>query len=86
MTDVKYPLTCGCGGPKYISKCDGHQREDLAHHRKLLGIRDSGVTAREAELVAAARQAVTEMECGVPSRAATDRLRAALEARDAAKP
>lgn len=83
MTDVKYPLTCGCAGPKYISKCGRHQDEEMAHHRKLMGIGRSSV---ELELAVAARQAVAEWERPMPSRAVTDRLRTALEAWDAAKP
>jgi hypothetical protein len=83
VAPIKYPLACGCAGPKYISKCCVHQDEDIVRQRRLLGIRDPGAIAREAELVGAVRAACKEMEGGAPSRAATDRLRAALEAWDA---
>jgi hypothetical protein len=36
----KYPLPCGCHGPKYISKCDLHQVEQIEEDARRLGIVD----------------------------------------------
>ena len=33
---VKYPLPCGCAGPKFVSKCEAHKNEDIAAHRSLM--------------------------------------------------
>lgn len=37
---IKYPLACGCAGPKYISKCVPHQVIEMDEHRARLGIPD----------------------------------------------
>lgn len=34
---VKYPLPCGCAGPKYISMCDAHQLAAREDHQRQLG-------------------------------------------------
>lgn len=34
---LKYPLACGCAGPKYVSMCDAHQAEARALHARKLG-------------------------------------------------
>lgn len=35
---VKYPLPCGCAGPKYISMCDTHKLMAQRLHARDLGI------------------------------------------------
>jgi hypothetical protein len=35
---IKYPLPCGCAGPKYISMCDAHKNEAIAKHREMMGL------------------------------------------------
>lgn len=43
----KYPLPCGCAGPKYISKCAGHQELDREqHHEALTGAKMKADNAR----------------------------------------
>lgn len=34
---VKYPLPCGCAGPKYISMCAAHQELARQEHARKLG-------------------------------------------------
>ena len=44
---VKYPLSCGCAGPKYVSKCFAHQEEARdAHHEALTGDKLKAENAR----------------------------------------
>lgn len=40
MTDtpIKYPLPCGCHGPKYISKCSMHQVEQIEDDARRAGV------------------------------------------------
>lgn len=35
---VKYPLPCGCAGPKYISMCELHQQLEREAHARKLGL------------------------------------------------
>ena len=34
----KYPKSCGCAGPKFVSLCTQHQLEALAEHAQRLGV------------------------------------------------
>lgn len=44
---VKYPLPCGCHGPKYISKCAMHQLEQVENDTRLAGVVDLVFTHRD---------------------------------------
>lgn len=35
---VRYPLPCGCAGPKYLSLCDEHKLAAMNRHRRLMGM------------------------------------------------
>lgn len=37
---MKYPLDCGCKGPKYWAKCDNHKAEEETDSARLMGIAD----------------------------------------------
>ena len=34
----KYPKSCGCAGPEFVSQCNQHQPEVLAGHAQHLGV------------------------------------------------
>lgn len=35
---IKYPLPCGCAGPKYVSLCPTHQVLERERHATALGV------------------------------------------------
>jgi hypothetical protein len=44
---MKYPLECGCTGPKYWAKCNNHKAEEEADSARLMGIADIRLTHRD---------------------------------------
>jgi hypothetical protein len=40
LPKTRYPLPCGCHGPKYISKCNIHQVEQIEEDARRIGIVD----------------------------------------------
>lgn len=54
---IKYPLPCGCHGPKEISMCLQHETEAMLKRRRALGI---GVNAELGALRACLKEAIKE--------------------------
>lgn len=63
---IKYPLPCGCHGPKFLSMCIAHQEADVETQQRLMGIgRGAEVMQLREELAhlrALLRQCITTVE------------------------
>ena len=47
LPPTKYPLPCGCHGPKYISKCTKHQLEQVEDDARRAGVVDMVFTHKD---------------------------------------
>lgn len=41
---LKYPLPCGCAGPKYISMCEACKDQAILRHQEMMGLEVSSTS------------------------------------------